>query len=267
MKSIAETASCPVKQSDSVILSEAPGRRMEKRCPLARIMHRFSSRSAESAGLTRRASEAPASVLYGTLSRPTERNTGRTSDFGDAVENLCIIRARQPNLLAYSLVFLFVLTVFPTCGYRVASQNRLSPSIKSLVVLPFENQTTAFEVEQIITQALIRAFVERSSYRVVNDPAKADAVLKGVISRMSANPVLFAGDTFGSTFLVTLIASVELRERGTGKILFQNDRYIFREQYVINVDIKNFFSELNPALRRIASDFASSVATTVIEEF
>ncbi|MEE8114062.1 MAG: hypothetical protein V3T23_06875, partial [Nitrososphaerales archaeon] len=38
--------------------------------------------------------EAPASVLYGTLRRPTERNTVRTSDFGDAVENLCIIRAK-----------------------------------------------------------------------------------------------------------------------------------------------------------------------------
>ena len=58
-------------------------------------MHRFSSRSAESADLTRRATEAPASVLYGTLRRPTERNAVRTSDLGDAVENLCIIRARN----------------------------------------------------------------------------------------------------------------------------------------------------------------------------
>ena len=207
MKSIAQTASSPVRQLDSVISGKAPGQRMKKRC------------------------------------------------------------LRQLNLPAHSLVFLFVLTVFPTCGYRVASQNRLSPSIKSLVVLPLENQTTVFEVEQILTQALIRAFVERSSYSVVNDPSKADAVLKGAVSRMSANPVLFAADTFGSTFLVTLVASVELRERGTGKVLFQNDRYIFREQYVINVDVENFFSELNPALRRIASDFASSVATTVIEEF
>jgi len=44
------------------------GRRREALDILARIMHRFSSRSAESAGLTRRATEAPASVLYGTFS-------------------------------------------------------------------------------------------------------------------------------------------------------------------------------------------------------
>ena len=61
---------------------------------VARIMHRLLSRSGESAGLTRRATEPPARVLYGTLRRPTERNTVRTSDLGDTVENLCIIRAR-----------------------------------------------------------------------------------------------------------------------------------------------------------------------------
>ena len=109
--------------------------------------------------------------------------------------------------------------------------------------------------------------MERSEYRVVNDSSQADAVLKGTVSQMSANPVLFGGDIFGSTFLVTLNASIELRERRTGKILFENDQYIFREQYVINADIENFFSELNPATRRIARDFASSVADTVIENF
>ena len=45
---------------------------------LARIMHRFSSRSAESAGLTRRATETPASVLYGT---PSATQSGRVIFF------------------------------------------------------------------------------------------------------------------------------------------------------------------------------------------
>ncbi len=55
-------------------------------------MQRFLSRSDESADLTRRATEAPANVLYGTLRRSTERNTGRADDFVAVVENLCIIR-------------------------------------------------------------------------------------------------------------------------------------------------------------------------------
>ncbi|MFQ5928081.1 MAG: LPS assembly lipoprotein LptE [Acidobacteriota bacterium] len=153
------------------------------------------------------------------------------------------------------------------CGYRVASRNRLPADVEAIAILPLENETTTFEVEQILTQSLVRAFVGQSSYRVTSDPSKADALLRGVVSRVSANPVIFGQETFGSTFLVTLNARIELRERQTGKVLFQNDDYIFREQYVINVDVKNFFSELNPALRRIANDFASSVVTTILERF
>jgi hypothetical protein len=169
--------------------------------------------------------------------------------------------------LAVLLLLILALAAQGACGYRVASKNRLSPGIETIVVLPLENATSVFEVEQILTRSLVRAFVERSSYRVINDPSRADAVLKGVVSAVSANPVLFGGETFGSTFLVTLTARVELKERETGRILFKNDQYIFREQYVINADVENFFSELNPALERIASDFASSVAVTVLEDF
>ncbi len=61
-------------------------------------MHRFSLRSDESADLIRRATEAPANVLYGTLRRPTECNAVRADDFVAAVENLCIIRAHTSIL-------------------------------------------------------------------------------------------------------------------------------------------------------------------------
>ncbi len=60
---------------------------------LTGFMHRFLSRSDESADLARRATEAPANVLYGTLRRPTERNAARADDFVAAVENFCIIPA------------------------------------------------------------------------------------------------------------------------------------------------------------------------------
>ena len=57
-------------------------------------MHRFSSRSAESVVLARRATEATAGVRYGMLRRPTERNTVGTDDGDDGVENLYMMRAR-----------------------------------------------------------------------------------------------------------------------------------------------------------------------------
>ncbi len=160
-----------------------------------------------------------------------------------------------------------LLGVVSGCGYRVASKNRLSPQFRTLAVLPLENKTTTSEVEQILTRSLVRAFVEKSSYQLINDPAKADAVLRGVVSRLSASPVIFRQGAFGSTFLVTLQVQVELQDQRSGKVLYKNDGYIFREQYQINVDVENFFSELNPALGRVAADFASSLVTTLLESY
>lgn len=153
------------------------------------------------------------------------------------------------------------------CGYRVASKNRTASGITTLSILPLENETTTYEVEQILTRSLAQAFVEKSGFQIISDPSAADAVLKGVVSMVSATPVIFGRETFGSTFLVTLNARVELQDRKSGAVLFKNDHYVFREQYIINVDVKNFFSELNPALERIARDFASSVVTTILEGF
>jgi hypothetical protein len=174
---------------------------------------------------------------------------------------------KRKNGSILTVVLALALLGLSSCGYRVASTNRLPTGITTIAVLPFENETTTFKVEQVLTQSVIRSLVEKSSYRVTRDPAKAEGVLQGVISRVTANPVIFGEETFGSTFLVTLNVRVELRERQTGKILFKNDEYIFREQYIINVDVENFFSELNPALARIADDFGSSVVTTLLEGF
>ena len=193
---------------------------------------------------------------------PNQRNNEPTKQrLAGSLEARSVLR-----LSTWMIVGLMLLSVQSACGYRIASSNRL-PSGTVIAVLPFENETTTFRVEQVLTQSVIRALVQKSGDRVTRDPAQADRILEGVISRVTANPVLFGEETFGSTFLVTLNARVELREQQSGKILFKNDEYIFREQYIINVDVKNFFSELNPALGRIADDFASSVVTTVLEGF
>ena len=142
----------------------------------------------------------------------------------------------------------------------------MAPQMSTVAVLPFVNETTTFEVEQILTRSFIRALVEKSSYRVITDPSKADGIFEGVISGVSVSPVTFSQGSFGSTFLVTLNASIELREQETGEVLLSRS-YLFREQYVINVDVRNFFSELNPALGRIADDFAASVVTIILEGF
>ncbi len=173
---------------------------------------------------------------------------------------------KMPALPGLLLIGLLTLIVASSCGYKTASASR-SLKGQSIAVVPLLNKTTTFEVEQILTRAVVRSLVEKSSYRIVQDPSQADVVLRGEILSVMATPVIFGRETFGTAFLVALNAKVELKDRRTGKLLFKNDNYLFREQYEINADVKSFFSELNPALERIAADFGSSVVSTILEDF
>lgn len=170
-------------------------------------------------------------------------------------------RGRALRVSALSLLFS---AGWSGCGYKVAS--RLGPAhIKSVQVSPFVNRTERYEVEQFFTQAVLEAFAAQSPFRAVPPGKAADAILQGEITHLTATPVIFGEQTFASTFLVTIIARVELREARTQTVIFSNEDYVFRDEYVLNADVKNFFSEENAALRRIARDFARSVVASVVE--
>ncbi|MBI3939803.1 MAG: LptE family protein [Acidobacteria bacterium] len=152
------------------------------------------------------------------------------------------------------------------CGYHVNSPVPASQALRTLAVPTLKNSTSVFQVEQRLTRALIEEFSRRSRYRVTSTESGADAAVRGEVVSVSAAPVIIGTESFGTTFLVTLNAHVSMVDLKTNRILFRNDNYVFREQYVINNDVEQFFSEINPALERMARDFAQSVAATVLAE-
>lgn len=161
------------------------------------------------------------------------------------------------------------LVVASGCGYKVAGTQRAEyPGVRTIGIVMLENRTPAVDIEQRLSRALIEGFATRSRWEVRDSAQGSDAVLRGQVLQVSAIPVTFGGtENFGSTFLVTVVASVTVTDARTQKVLFRNETLTFREEYVINLDVRNFFSERNPALDRIARDFAASVVASVIERF
>ena len=76
-----------------------------------------------------------------------------------------------------------------------------------------------------------------------------------------------------TTMLVTVKCEVTFELRETGKVLYHTDNFILRNQYEISADvtnrdsIKNFFEEQDPALDRLAQDFASRLVAAVTENY
>ncbi len=162
-----------------------------------------------------------------------------------------------------------VVTCLGGCGYHVAGRLTGAPAEWHTIAIPaFKNDTTHDRIEQRFTEAVIHEFIARTKYRIVQDPAAADAVLHGEILSIDTSPVLFNATTGEvTTMLVTVQVKVELDDAVSKKPVYQNADMTFRNEYQISSDPQSFFNEEEPALGRMARDFASRCVGTILESF
>ncbi len=177
--------------------------------------------------------------------------------------------ARTGRMLALWMAALVAPMAVAGCGYHVAGHASQLPAEWTDIAVPaFKNDTTTYRIEQRMTEAVIREFIMRTKYRVVQDPKSADAVLHGEVLSIETNPVLFEATTGEvTTMLVIVHTKVELIDNKTEKPVYKNDDMVFRDEYQIATDVKSFFQEQDPALDRMSRDLASHIVSNVLENF
>src|SRR5579863_609000 len=159
--------------------------------------------------------------------------------------------------------------LFSGCGYRVAGHSSSLPkSIHTIAVPALENKTTSYRLEQKLTAATVHEFLAKTPYKVVSNPEDGDAVLRGKVVSLEAVPLLFDTATGrATTMLVTVKCEVTLTERATEKVLYHTDNFVLRNEYEISTDLKSFFEEQDPALDRLAQDFAARLVAAIVENY
>jgi outer membrane lipopolysaccharide assembly protein LptE/RlpB len=175
------------------------------------------------------------------------------------------------RMFAYIAVALLAATLYGLngCGYHVAGRSdALPPTVHVIAVPALENTTTSYRIEQKLTSATVHEFLARTPYKVVSNPAAGDAVLRGKVVSLEALPLLF-DTTSGraTTMLVTVKCEVTLTQTASEKVLYHTDNFVFRSEYEISTDVKSFFGEQDPALDRLAKDFARRLVAAVTENF
>ncbi len=161
------------------------------------------------------------------------------------------------------------------CGYHVAGRETTLPKTIHVIAVPaIENKTSSYRIEQRLTAATIHEFLAKTKYKIVSNPASGDAVLTGKVLSVEAVPLTFQSQSTSTTstaqattMLVTVKCEVTLTESGTQKILFHSDNFLFRNEYELSTDVKSFFEEQDPALDRLAKDFAQKLVAAVLENF
>jgi outer membrane lipopolysaccharide assembly protein LptE/RlpB len=154
------------------------------------------------------------------------------------------------------------------CGYHVAgSANLLPTEIHTIAITPWRNGSIQYKLSDYLTESVSREMITRTHYKVVADPAQADAVLSGVVANMYssatvADPV--TGRSSGAQ--VVVLIQVKLTDK-SGKVLFEQPNIEFRERYEISVSPQQYFDEMPAALQRLSKDVARTVVSSILEKF
>lgn len=155
------------------------------------------------------------------------------------------------------------------CGYHVSGQGDLLPkTIKTIAVPAFGNATTRYQLARLLPEDIAREFISRTRYRVVADPAQADAVLTGTIGNAYAYPTTLdptSGRATAAQMGVTM--QLTLTDRATGMVIWSRPSYDFHERYEISLDPQKYFDESGPAMIRLSRDVAQDMVTSILEKF
>jgi hypothetical protein len=102
---------------------------------------------------------------------------------------------------------------------------------------------------------------------VSSQDSDSDAVLRGTVTSAQLAPLTYDSQTGrASSALVTVTARVSLVDR-KGRTLWENGNYTFREQYQVSRQLSSFFAEEDPAVDRLARDFARTLVSSVVEAY
>jgi len=163
----------------------------------------------------------------------------------------------------------FALLGLSGCGYHtLGAATHMPPNLHTLSVPLFATHTEAYHTETVMTDAVIREFAARTRFRVTpNASPDADAVLHGTILKEVLTPLTYNATTQEtSSFLITVVVSVTLTGRD-GKILYQNNNYVYREQYQSTANLPTFLQEDPAAVNRLSRNFARQLVADVLEGF
>jgi hypothetical protein len=165
-------------------------------------------------------------------------------------------------MLRFFVVSLCLSIVLSGCGYRLANKNLGGGEGRTISVPTFTNKTTTYRIEQRLTESVRQELIRRTRFKVLPDTG-GDLELSGEVLSYAAVPVIF-NQGRGSAYTMAVDLKIRLTDTKTGQVVFQNDRWSFREVFELSQNSADFVPEDTPAMDRLSRRFAASLVATVM---
>lgn len=172
------------------------------------------------------------------------------------------------KFVKFAVIIILFLTVsgFRDC-YKPVTNSGLPSRIKTVAVpaFQFEVKGARYRVATRFTEAVTKEIIKRGrGLKVQGSREGADAVVEGTIRDFSFSGVLLDREGRARVYEVTITSAVTIRDLDEGKILYDNQNFIFRDSFEFSDDPRSFFNEEDPAVERMSRAFAESVVSAIV---
>ena len=142
--------------------------------------------------------------------------------------------ARVRNATRWVSAAVLVAVLGTSACYKFAGSGGFPTNLKTVAILPFDNQTASADVQRELSEIMSKSFHDRLSLRDAPED-KADVIVKGVIAQfeadvpaaVSANPA----QVNVSRRRLQLVVNIEIMNTKTGKPLLKQDGMQSEGQY------------------------------------
>jgi hypothetical protein len=138
--------------------------------------------------------------------------------------------------------------------------------VQLIFVEVFENRTSNTGVERIVTNQLISEFTRRRESSLTSSPEKADAILKGIINKVSTRTISYIGYEIANEREVTVTIDVKLSNK-KGEIIWSAKELSDVQSFDVSDSKIQSDRNENEAIARISERLSERVFNRLTDRF
>ena len=168
--------------------------------------------------------------------------------------------ARRGLLLASALLLLLL----GGCGYSL--RGTLPGHIRTVAIPVFANKTQEPAVENLLTRAVVDAFVTSGRLKVVR-PEDADSILEGEIVGYQLNSLSYNSQQNVREYRLTVTLNLQFKDVKQNVVLWRQEGLQEKADFQVQGQVSATISSEELALRTAAVDIGRAIVNLTVERF
>ncbi|HEV8437849.1 MAG TPA: LptE family protein [Methylomirabilota bacterium] len=166
--------------------------------------------------------------------------------------------------LRSALAWLLLVALAGGCGYTIGGN--LPPHVKTVAVPIFRNRTQEPAIENVITSAVVNAFVGGGRLKVV-PVEQADSLLDGEITGYSVDSIAFDASINAQVFRLRVTLNVQFRDLRNNTMLWRQEGLQEQADFRVAGQVSQTMALEESAARQAAVDIGRKIVSLALDRF